>query len=135
MHKYHPESEHKYARILADSATTIANQSVATFLYAPSDTQGEAMAMGLDVATHIERFRALRLFHYMEALRFTKSIKEAQAQMERLNTGKACDRPARDRLSDRVSLFSALHGGHMTSVQTLNILFPVGDNVEGDMPA
>lgn len=134
MYKYHPESEHKYARILVDLPSTVANQSVATFLYAPSDKEGEAMAMGLDVVTHLQRFRDLRLHHYQMALKCTHGIDKARRQRDALSDGRAMNAHKVKELTKRLDMLKSAHHHHMTAVQTLNVLFPVGDNVEGDMP-
>lgn len=129
MYKFVDNPAHQFARILKDG------DAVVTFFVPPTQEKGDAMSRGLDVVTHIERFRELRLFHYKEALRHTKSINEAEARMVGLDRRFDNDNLAYKRLAARVSLCEEAHSWHMTFVQTLNILFPIGDNVEGDMPS
>lgn len=134
MHKFFPATPGVRANI-REVARIEVRGVVAVFKQEPTQADGEAMAMGLDVATHLQRFRDLRLSHYKQALSCTKAIGYAERQRERLSDGRACNSAAVKKLSERIALLTTKHSNHMTAVQTLNILFPVGDNVEGDMPA
>jgi len=109
MHKFVVNPAHQFARIESDG------DAVATFFVTPTKERGEAMAMGLDVVTHIQRFRELRLHHYRAVL-----------QLRAYGDNEDIKPRDREHYHKRADV-------HMTFVQTLNILFPIGDNVEGDL--